>query len=444
LPLQFGSSGIRGKYGDTITPETSFELGSILGDVLGPRLALGNDPRLSGPTLRAAFVSSALESGVEITDYGLIPTPALAYQTVHTRGDGGVMITASHNPIAYNGFKIFNAKGESLEDSSTLQSSTKKPRASAHEWSSIRDEYPEDYERRLSTIKFNKKWRVILDPGNGATSRLAPRIYRGTVSKATAINSHPDGRYPGRGPEPTRESLTMLSRVVSETKADIGIAFDGDGDRFYIVDEKGECPLQDRILASYVSFLSRESKGPFLVPVDASMAVDEAVARNGATLIRGPVGDAKLLAEMKKEKASFAGEPSGAWIHGDFHPCPDGLLSGLLYLKQLEQLNITVSSAVTAIPEYHMVRKSVAISKKAPNVNVRSLSLGLEKIVGPDSNTDSRYGIRVSSPASWVLVRESGTEPVVRVTAESKDAASVKRIVKDTLELINRLFKGRD
>ncbi|HYY90835.1 MAG TPA: hypothetical protein VE955_02485, partial [Candidatus Dormibacteraeota bacterium] len=281
MPLQFGSSGIRGKYGDTITPETSFELGSILGDVLGPRLALGNDPRLSGPTLRAAFVSSALESGVEITDYGLIPTPALAYQTVHTRGDGGVMITASHNPIAYNGFKIFNAKGESLEDSSTLQSSTKKPRASAHEWSSIRDEYPEDYERRLSTIKFNKKWRVILDPGNGATSRLAPRIYRGTVSKATAINSHPDGRYPGRGPEPTRESLTMLSRVVSETKADIGIAFDGDGDRFYIVDEKGECPLQDRILASYVSFLSRESKGPFLVPVDASMAVDEAVARNG-------------------------------------------------------------------------------------------------------------------------------------------------------------------
>jgi phosphomannomutase len=354
------------------------------------------------------------------------------------------MITASHNPIEYNGFKIFNAKGESLEDSTRLQSPTKKPRGSAHEWSSIRDEYPRDYERRLSAIKLNKKWRVILDPGNGATSRLAPRIYRDTVSKATAINSHPDGRYPGRGPEPNRESLTMLSRVVSETKADIGIAFDGDGDRFYIVDEKGECPLQDRILASYLSFLSRESKGPFLVPVDASMAVDEAVAKNGATLIRGPVGDARLLAEMKKEKASFAGEPSGAWIHSEFHPCPDGLLSGLLYLKHLEQLNLTVSSAIAAIPEYHMVRKSMSVPKNVPNVEVRMLSEALVRIVGPGAETDSRYGVRVSSRDSWVLVRESGTEPVLRVTAESKKPASVKRILKDTLELINRVFKGRD
>ncbi|MBO0888343.1 hypothetical protein J2P12_04500 [Candidatus Bathyarchaeota archaeon] len=444
MPLQFGSSGIRGRYGDTVTPNTAFELGAILHGILGPRLAIGNDPRLSGQALRAAFVSSALQMGDEITDYGLIPTPALAYQISHTGSHGGVMITASHNPIEYNGFKIFNEKGEALEDSSILQSATRTRRELAHEKSSIRDGHPQDYERRLSSIHLDKKWRIILDPGNGATSRMAPRIYRNVVPTATAINSHPDGRYPGRGPEPTRESLTMLSRIVSETKADVGIAFDGDGDRFYIVDERGECPLQDRILASYLSFLSRESKGPFLVPVDASMAVDEAVARNGARLVRGPVGDAKLLAEMKKEKASFAGEPSGAWIHAEFHPCPDGLLSGLLYLKQLEQLNLTVSKAVEDIPEYHMVRKSLAVSKNAPIVEVSSLSEDLQRIIGPEAKTDSRDGIRVSSPDSWVLVRESGTEPVVRVTAESKKPASVTRIVKDTLELINRVFKGRD
>ena len=174
------------------------------------------------------------------------------------------------------------------------------------------------------------------------------------------------------------------------------------------------------------------------------MAVDEAVAKNGATLIRGPVGDARLLAEMKKEKASFAGEPSGAWIHSEFHPCPDGLLSGLLYLKHLEQLNLTVSSAIAAIPEYHMVRKSMSVPKNVPNVEVRMLSEALVRIVSPGAETDSRYGVRVSSRDSWVLVRESGTEPVLRVTAESKKPASVKRILKDTLELINRVFKGRD
>jgi len=223
----------------------------------------------------------------------------------------------------------------------------------------------------------------------------------------------------------------------------MGIAFDGDGDRFYIVDEKGRCPLQDRILASYLSFLARDSKGPFLVPVDASMAVDEAVARYGARLVRGPVGDAKLLGEMKREKASFAGEPSGAWIHSNFHPCPDGLLSGLLYLRQLEQLGLTASAAVDAIPEYSIVRKSVSVPKSLPDADVKLLSEGLETIIGKEAQIDSRFGVRVSSEDSWVLVRESGTEPVVRVTVESKSPSVANRIVRDTIGLINRVFKGR-
>jgi len=394
--------------------------------------------------LRAAFLSSALQAGTEIVDYGLVPTPALAYQTGHTQIQGGVMITASHNPIEYNGFKIFDSRGESLEDSNILSRSTEETeRQGAREMGLIQAGNTGDYTQLLSSIKLKKEWRVILDPGNGATSRLAPKIYRTVVAKATAINSHPDGRYPGRGPEPTRESLTTLSRMVSESKADIGIAFDGDGDRFYVVDEKGTCPLQDRVLASYLSFLARDSRGPFLVPVDASMAVDEAVASHGARLVRGPVGDAKLLAEMKKENASFAGEPSGAWIHGKFHPCPDGLLSGLLYLRQLEQLGLTASAAVDDIPEYYMVRRSVSVPKTASDLDVRVLSEGLETIIGKDAHIDSRFGVRVSSEDSWVLVRESGTEPVVRVTTESKRSSVASRIVKDTIGLISRVFKGR-
>ncbi|TMI35757.1 hypothetical protein E6H26_05760, partial [Candidatus Bathyarchaeota archaeon] len=214
-------------------------------------------------------------------------------------------------------------------------------------------------------------------------------------------------------------------------------------DRFYVVDEKGSCPLQDRILGSYLSFLARDSKGPFIVPIDASMAVDEALQGTGAKLVRGPVGDAKLLAEMKKEGASFAGEPSGAWIHSEFHPCPDGILSGLLYLNQLEQQGSSVSRAVEAIPEYYMVRKSLSVSKSTSRLDSKLLSEGLEKIVGKDSTTDSTYGLRVSSEDSWVLVRESGTEPVLRVTAESKRPLVAGRIVKDTLALISRVLKGR-
>ena len=173
------------------------------------------------------------------------------------------------------------------------------------------------------------------------------------------------------------------------------------------------------------------------------MAVDEALQGTGAKLVRGPVGDAKLLAEMKKEGASFAGEPSGAWIHGEFHPCPDGILSGLLYLNQLEQQGSSVSRAVEAIPEYYMVRKSLSVSKSTSRSDPKLLSEGLEKIVGKNSTTDSTYGLRVSSEDSWVLVRESGTEPVLRVTAESKRPLVAGRIVKDTLALISRVLKGR-
>jgi phosphoglucosamine mutase len=444
LTLQFGSSGIRGKYGVTIKPETAFELGRILPKVLGPKLALGRDPRESGPVLRAAFLSSALQSVKDITDYDMIPTPALAFQSGHDGMSGGVMITASHNPPEYNGFKIFNSKGESLEDSNILaqrQSTTKGEQSG--KIGVVRTAEPDEYVQRLRSISLTKRWRVVLDTGNGATCRLAPDIYGAVVGKATAINSRPDGKFSGRGSEPTRESLATLARIVRESKADIGIGFDGDGDRFVVVDEKGSCPLQDRILGSYLSFLARESKGPFLVPVDASMVVDQAVEPYGAKLIRGPVGDAKLLSEMKREGASFAGEPSGAWIHRDFHPCPDGLLSGLLYLRQLEQRNLTVSQAVEAIPEYQMVRKSVVLSTGGGKIDGKSLSEGLESIIGGSPSTDSRFGLRVSSEDSWVLVRESGTEPVLRITAESKKPSEASRIVKDVLTLINRVFKGR-
>jgi phosphoglucosamine mutase len=394
--------------------------------------------------LRAAFLSSALQSVTNVTDYGMIPTPALAFQSGRDGINGGVMITASHNPPEYNGFKIFNSRGESLEDSSILvQRQSATGGEQTDKIGNVKTAEPDEYEQRLKSISLKKNWQVVLDTGNGATCRLAPDIYEAVVGKATAINSHPDGKFSGRGSEPTRESLATLARIVRESKADIGIGFDGDGDRFVVVDEKGSCPLQDRILGSYLSFLARESKGPFLVPVDASMGVDQAVEPYGAKLVRGPVGDAKLLAEMKREGASFAGEPSGAWIHRDFHPCPDGLLSGLLYLRQLEQHGLSVSQAVEAIPEYQMVRKSVVLSIATGKIEGNSLSEGLESIIGGDASTDSRFGLRVSSEDSWVLVRESGTEPVLRITAESKKPSEASRIVKDALILINRVFKGR-
>src|SRR5207245_11057274 len=155
------------------------------------------------------------------------------------------------------------------------------------------------------------------------------------------------------------------------------------------------------------------------VPGDASMAIEEAATKYGAKLMRGPVGDAKLLVEMKRVGASFAGEPSGAWIHGEYNLCPDGILSGLLYLKQLETLDLLVSEAVDEIPEYFMARKSVSLTEKMSSSTITTLSKQLQKIISKDSSVETKFGVRVSSEDSWVLVRESGTEPVIRSTTES-------------------------
>lgn len=440
MTLHFGSSGIRGKYGENIRPFETIQLAEILLHLLGSKLALGRDPRLSGDSLRSAFISGALQVGAELTDYDLIPTPALAYQILGNGESGGVMITASHNPPEYNGFKVFNDKGEALDepDFSAEGLQIKSARALAYKAGRVQSRQPEEYLDLLAQVKFKKKWRVVIDLGNGATCKLAHRIYSRSVT-AIAINSIPDGKFSGRGSEPTGESETTLAQVVKETKGDVGIAFDGDGDRVYIVDEKGSRPLQDRVLGAYLWFLARESSGPFLVPVDASMAVDETLRKQGAKVVRGPVGDAKLLAEMRKERGTFAGEPSGAWIHPQFHPCPDGILSGLLFLQKLEQFDMTVSEAIETVPEYHIVRRSLSTRRRMSSDAVQSLSNDLEKIVGEHPTTETKFGLRVSSENSWVLVRKSGTEPVLRVTVESKQPSEAKRIVDETLDLIKRV-----
>ena len=410
---------------------------------MGEELALGNDPRYSGPVLKASFLAAALENRGKVLDYGLIPTPALAYETRALKRSAGVMITASHNPPEYNGFKVFNKLGEALDDETRL--SMKGPKQLPYDGraSSVEPAEPREYKELLARVAFKKKWKIVIDSGNGAASNLAPAIYRERLDKVTTINSYPDGGFPGRGSEPTKKSVQTLGSMVVATNFDGGIAFDGDADRMYIVDEKGSCPLQDRILASYIAFLAKRSKGPFVVPLDASMVVDEIAEKTGARLVRGPVGDAKLLREAKRLNANFAGEPSGAWIHRDYNSCPDGPLSGLLFLKAAETLGLRVSEMVRDVPEYHMIREGMKYAGRLSQSKFSKLGTGLKKILGKNSSVETKFGLRVSTETAWVLVRDSGTEPVIRVTGESKDRSEATRVMRETLRLLRQVLKGR-
>ncbi len=445
MSLQFGSSGIRGRYPESVNPSTAFELGRLLPHTLGRTIVLGRDPRLSGPVLKAGFIASALQSGARILDYDLVPTPAVAYETRSQKASAGLMITASHNPPEYNGFKIFDSSGEALGDAGSLSGRKLGAKPSVKFLSTGRTEkrQPQSYKEMLCKVTFDKSWNVVLDPGNGAACGLSGAVYRELLDKVTSINSTPNGLFPARGSEPTQKSEKMLSTMVVQTKAGVGIAFDGDGDRMFVVDEKGSRPLQDRVLASYIGFLSRGSKGPFLVPLDASMAVDEVANQHGSRLVRGPVGDALLLQEMKKSGAKFAGEPSGAWIHYDRNSTPDGILSGLFFLKAVEEMGVSVSKFVQSVPQYSMRRESVRYTGTLAKSTTDSLANGLCEVLGRDSEVSTRFGLRVSTDRSWMLIRSSGTEPVIRVTGESKDPREGRRIMEETLRLLRRVLKSR-
>lgn len=446
MGLIFGSSGIRGKYPATVNPAVAFELGKLLPETLGQTVALGRDPRHSGSVLKAAFVAGALQSGARILDFDLVPTPVIAYETRSQKASAGVMITASHNPPEYNGFKIFDSRGEALKDESYLvkaKGARARPPLRIPIGGMVENRHPHLYTSMASQIRLERKWKVVLDPGNGAACFLCATVYGELLDRVTLINSIPDGSFAARGAEPTDKSEKMLATMVMETKADAGIAFDADGDRMFVVDEKGARPLQDRVLGCYVSYLSRRSKGPFLVPLDASMAIDEVAGEHGARIIRGPVGDALLLQEMKKRGARFAGEPSGAWIHLDHNSTPDGILSGLLFLRCIEITGGTVSKGIEAVPQYSMIRQSVRYSEKLTPTKVDSLERGLVGILGKDSSTSTQFGLRISTEQSWILVRQSGTEPVIRVTGESKKQLEVERIMRETLRLLRRVMKSR-
>ncbi len=353
------------------------------------------------------------------------------------------MITASHNPPEYNGFKVFNSQGEAFdEESSAAKLGRVEKKKSGDSIGIVNRSVCSSYETALADIRLRKHWRIVIDPGNGATCQVAPRVYAKTCAKLTSINSVQEPDFSGRGSEPTSQSMRLLGSTVRAGRFDAGIGFDGDGDRMVIVDEKGNYPLQDRVLAAFISALSRNSKGPFVVPIDASMAIDEVTERQDARIVRGPVGDAKLLREMRAARGTFAGEPSGAWIHPDFNPCPDGILSGLVFLQAVEREGRTVSEAVDEVPEYHMMRDSLPVKGKNANFKEESLSEEIERVVGRDSRTTRKFGLRVSTDQSWALIRQSGTEPVLRVTVESKVRKEAARIVRDSLKVLRRKMKG--
>jgi len=414
----FGSSGIRGPFATLATPELALALGRAVG-ASRKRVLVGRDARATGPLLESAAVAGLLAAGADVALGGVAPTPALAF--AGRAFDAALVITASHNPAADNGFKLWEPDGRAFGDRERrdVETNLKAPLRGAS-WDEVgraetmRGVIEDHVARILDAVgPLPRKLRVVLDCGNGAAHREGPMLLRALGCEVVTLNAQPDGHFPGRPSEPSEENLAALRQAVVASGADLGLAHDGDADRCMAVTHTGRFVTGDELLLLF----AREYAGSTIAcPVDASRAIEDA---SGCRVVRTPVGDAHVSERVAALQGAFGGEASGAWIFPEVSYCPDGPHAAARLCHMVAQRG-PLESQLTDLPRYPLWRHAWKLTPPdvAPLVARFADALSDGKLTTLD-------GVRADYDEGWILVRASGTEPKVRVTVEARDAAGL-------------------
>ena len=423
--MLFGTSGIRGIYGQEVTPALALKVGNALGQLFPGKILVGMDTRSTSPLLSQAAISGILSSGSGALFTSLTTTPALALAS--KKGSAGLMITASHNPPEYNGIKLWQNSGMSFVRAQEKKIEERIEQQINLPWDKIgkynEQDVNSDYIDYISSkITLKKPLKIVLDPASGATTQTSPQVFEKLNCEVLVLNGNP-GPIPPRPWEPSEENLDELKSEVKNSKADLGIAHDGDGDRLGVIDEKGNFVSQDVLL----TLMAQHYGGKVVVPVNTSALLDDTIGSEN--VIRTRVGDVAVAEELIKTKSKFGGEPSGCWIHPKIHLCPDGTLSAAV-LSSIVSEKGKLSSLTKDFPKYTTLHEKIPLS-----CNKKDLMAQIEKDSAKYDSVNTIDGIRVDTEQGWFLIRPSGTEPILRITAESKDIKTAKSLLEEARRL---------
>ncbi|MEE8372546.1 MAG: phosphoglucosamine mutase [Dehalococcoidia bacterium] len=435
----FGSSGIR-RVVDREFLQLTFEVGLAVGSQY-PSVVVGHDTRTTSDAMKHAFISGVLSAGATAADAGVAPTPSLSYATRHFAA--GAVITASHNPPEYNGIKLVNPDGSAFDSAQRQEIedlvSGGSVRVASWEMTKPCTQHvsvvEEHLQRILSDFPTELKLKVVVDCGCGAASEVTPVLLANLGCDVVRLNCEPSGHFP-RGIEPTPDNLQDLMRVVKSEGAALGIAHDGDADRVAVVDENGRLIGGDQLMVLLARQLGVKR---VVTTVDASMAVDEL----GFEVTRTKVGDAFVSDELrcnpgKNPADEFGGEPSGCFIIPKISLCPDGIYAAAKIAEIASQQRM--SSLVEQIPSYPLLRGAIAADTPA----MPELEMRLREWVGESGSLESLDGLRASFNDGWVLIRPSGTEPKIRITAEAKSEQRARELYDLAYKTIEECVKGRE
>lgn len=451
MPRLFGTNGVRGVVNEDMNLELASNLGMAIGTYLnGGRVAIGTDTRTSNEMLKSACVSGLLATGSDIVDLGVVPTPALQFYVKHSETQHGVVITASHNPPKFNGIKCVDNDGTELsrqkeielEDiyfNKTFKKVSWDMIKSVKRYMKANEDYLIGVMNHIDDKVVRKaKLKVVLDCGNGAGSLVSPYLLKRLGCKVVTLNAHPDGTSPGRDSEPTPENLKELMKATINFGADVGIAHDGDADRTIFIDEMGNYIHGDGILALVTKeMLTENKKGLIVTTVASSLALRDVVKEGNGRIIYTKVGSPIVARKMMESQAVFGGEENGGLIFPAHQYCRDGGMAAAKVVEIIAKHKKTLSELIEILPKYHLHKTKV----QCPHENMEAtLKEFKRKIKGRE--IDDTDGIKILMEDAWVLVRPSGTEPIYRIYAESREPEEAKKLAEEYRNIIQDIVKG--
>ena len=452
--LMVSVSGVRGRVGESLTPEIIAKFAAGFGawamsrTTGKARIVVGRDSRVSGPMFQSV-VHAALQSvGCDVIDVGMVPTPTVQLAVEHHQAAGGLAITASHNPIEWNALKFIGPSGLFLDGAEGKQMrdvvESNFQRATWDKLGTVtqdKDAAREHIERILALPFLDvegirkREFRVGLDCVRGAGGTFMPILLELLGCKLATINMQPDGRFP-RSPEPVAENLGELQKLVQDSHCEIGMAVDPDVDRLALVSDEGLAIGEDYTLALAAKEVLRHRKGVVVTNFSTSRIVDDVAAEAGTRVIRAPVGEVNVATRMRAENAPIGGEGNGGVILSELHLGRDAPVGAALMLQLLLEDSKPLSKIVAQYPRYIIFKDKL----DRPNAPLDAVYEALRKNF-TDAEADTQDGLRLTWPDRWVHVRPSGTEPIVRVIAEAPTAEAAEQLVRDCRKPVEALGK---
>lgn len=440
--LKFSISGLRGIWGnglDSETARTYIESFTIFLQKRGAKkVIIARDSRISGPLISDLAKDIFSKAGFEVTDIGIAPTPTIIFSIKNTGYDGGLMISASHNPPEYNGIKFLTKRAmyinepELEEIKSYLgQKPEEKNRGKVTEDLSLGGAHIEQVLKNVDVnlIK-SKKFKVVIDTINGAGYKLGPELLENLGCEVEILNRNPDGNF-AHMPEPLPENLKTLGEKVREVNADIGFAQDPDADRLVIADEVGNVVFEEYMLSICIKSVLEQTPGDIVTNLSTSNTNEDLVKQAGFKNYRAKVGEGNVVEEIIKHNAVIGGEGSGGVIYPKINLCRDSLTGMALILEHIAKTGKKISGVVSELPKYEFVKTKVPFSG---NINET-----IEKVSNEFSGgiIDRQDGIRIDFPdSSWVQLRASNTEPIIRIWSEARTKKRAEELVESAKKYI--------